>query len=323
MNQVATNHHESMTQTSPLGFGCSSLMGRMSEKDSLRILACAYEHGIRHFDVARSYGYGEAERALGKFLKDKRDRVTVTTKVGLVPPKPFPGISFVRTAARAVVALAPGLKSTVNRGAAAMVKKEPLSPELIKTSLQTSLQQLGTDCVDILLLHECTADELGDDRILAVLEGFVSQGKIRAFGVGSDLPKVPALLKERRAYLQVLQLENNPLVCSLKRFDVRGINRIITHRAVGEVFKKVTGFLASSPETTTKWSHALGINAADPGILSALFLAYAIHQNPQGKVLFSTRSEHHLAGNAKILDEQKAFSPGQFPILEALTSAVP
>jgi D-threo-aldose 1-dehydrogenase len=320
MSIVQTINNNNIAHTNQLGFGCSSLMGRMSESGSLRILECAYEHGIRHFDVARSYGYGEAERVLGKFLKGRRNLVTVTTKVGLVPPKPFPGMSLVRTAARAMVACAPALKSTFNRGAAGMVKKEPVSPDLIQASLQTSLQQLGTDYVDILLLHECTAEELGDERILQMLEGLVRNGKIRTFGVGSDLPKVKGLLDSRRAYLRVLQLENNPLVRSLQRFDLRDVNQIITHRAVGEVLKRINQNLEASPETTRKWGNALGLNAADAPTMSALFLAYAIHNNPRGRVLFSTRSEYHLARNAKILQEKEAFSAKQFTILEKLTS---
>jgi D-threo-aldose 1-dehydrogenase len=312
--------NKSIALTNPLGYGCSSLMGRMSESDSLRILECAYEHGIRHFDVARSYGYGEAERVLGKFLKGRRHLVTVTTKVGLVPPKPFPGMSLARTTARAMVACAPALKSIFNRGVAGMVKKEPVSPALIQASLQTSLRQLGTEYVDILLLHECTAEELGDERILETLEGLVGSGTIRTFGIGSDLPKVKGLLDARRAYLRVLQLENNPLVLSLQRFDLRDINQIITHRAVGEVFKRTNESLRSSPEMTRKWGDALGLNAADTPTLSALFLAYAIHNNPRGRVLFSTRSEHHLARNAKILQEKEAFFTEQFTILEKLMS---
>ena len=54
--------------TTRLGYGCSSLMGGMSHKESLAALEAAFDVGIRHFDVAPMYGYGQAEGCLGEFL---------------------------------------------------------------------------------------------------------------------------------------------------------------------------------------------------------------------------------------------------------------
>ena len=47
-----------------LGFGCSSLTGT-GRKNADRLLGTAFDAGVRHFDVARYYGYGEAEKILG------------------------------------------------------------------------------------------------------------------------------------------------------------------------------------------------------------------------------------------------------------------
>src|SRR5882757_1313079 len=74
-------------QTTRLGFGCGSLMGATNRRDSLKLLETAYEAGIRHFDVAPMYGYGEAETCLGEFLQHHRGQITVTTKYGIAPPK--------------------------------------------------------------------------------------------------------------------------------------------------------------------------------------------------------------------------------------------
>ncbi len=75
---------------SKLGFGCGSLMARIKQKESVELLETAFEAGITHFDVARSYGYGEAEKAVGAFIADKRDQVTVTTKLGRLQGLPLP-----------------------------------------------------------------------------------------------------------------------------------------------------------------------------------------------------------------------------------------
>ena len=59
-----------------IGFGCSSLTS-VGRKKALRLLESAFDVGIRHFDVARYYGYGEAEGILGTFIKSRRAQVTV------------------------------------------------------------------------------------------------------------------------------------------------------------------------------------------------------------------------------------------------------
>ncbi len=72
-------------QTTQLGLGCGSVMGVLGWADSTRLLETAFHAGIRHFDVAPAYGYGEAERCLGAFLARHPGEVTVTTKFGIPP----------------------------------------------------------------------------------------------------------------------------------------------------------------------------------------------------------------------------------------------
>ena len=58
-------------------------MGRVGRKKSLYAMEQAYESGVTYYDTARSYGYGEAEKILGYFSKDKRDKIIITTKFGI------------------------------------------------------------------------------------------------------------------------------------------------------------------------------------------------------------------------------------------------
>src|SRR5437764_7899291 len=89
--------------TTRLGFGCASLMGALGKRESLALLEAAYEAGVRHFDVAPLYGFGQAEGCLGEFLAGRRDQVTVTTKYG-IPPAKNPGlIGLARSLARPVI----------------------------------------------------------------------------------------------------------------------------------------------------------------------------------------------------------------------------
>ena len=77
---------ESHLACTRFGFGTTSLLGLDSEQDRLALLERAFDLGIRHFDTAPYYGYGEAEKVLGRFLKSRREAVTVTTKFGIQPP---------------------------------------------------------------------------------------------------------------------------------------------------------------------------------------------------------------------------------------------
>src|SRR5947209_18236948 len=100
--------------TTRLGFGCSSLMGAQGKKESLALLEAAYDAGVRHFDVAPLYGFGQAEGCLGEFLAGRRGEVTVTTKYG-IPPAKNPGlIGFARSLARPVIKALPGLKQKLS-----------------------------------------------------------------------------------------------------------------------------------------------------------------------------------------------------------------
>lgn len=49
-----------------LGFGCSNLGSDLSYRASCALVEAAYDAGFRHFDVAPSYGNGQAERILGE-----------------------------------------------------------------------------------------------------------------------------------------------------------------------------------------------------------------------------------------------------------------
>src|SRR5580692_13107372 len=85
---------------SRLGFGCAPMGSRYGKRESLRALGEAFDRGVTYFDVARSYGYGDAEGILGSFIRDKRDRVIVATKFGIEPLESTPARRFAKAVAR-------------------------------------------------------------------------------------------------------------------------------------------------------------------------------------------------------------------------------
>src|SRR3954470_5130549 len=105
----------------PLGCGCPGLMGRIDRSGSVRLLETAFDAGVTHFDVARSYGYGEAESAVGEFLARHRGGVTITTKLGIAPPRRTPALRAARGAARRLAQATPRLRPLLRAGASRMV----------------------------------------------------------------------------------------------------------------------------------------------------------------------------------------------------------
>jgi len=68
------------------GLGTSGIMGSaITDRGRISLLDHAYQNNITHFDTAPLYGQGDAEKVLGKFISDKRDKITLTTKFGLFP----------------------------------------------------------------------------------------------------------------------------------------------------------------------------------------------------------------------------------------------
>lgn len=91
------------------------------------------------------------------------------------------------------------------RGALAMVRDGRFAPTEARASLETSLRELGTDHVDVLLRHECIPEDLGEDGLLEILHDVVREGRFGASGP-RRAPRRPARSCEKpRSFLFVGQ----------------------------------------------------------------------------------------------------------------------
>jgi aryl-alcohol dehydrogenase-like predicted oxidoreductase len=183
--------------SSRLGFGCGSVMGRVGRNQSLRAIGAALDAGVTHFDVARSYGYGDAEALVGEALVGRRDRVVIASKLGLNPPRSAGPLRALKPLAQLLAATIPGartvLRSLVGGGAHA---PDRFSVGAAQASLDRSLAALKTDYLDILFLHDCAAADVTAE-LIAFLDGQVTAGKIRAYGAATG---IDAILKLSDAY---------------------------------------------------------------------------------------------------------------------------
>jgi len=173
-----------------VAFGCSRLTS-VGRKEALRLLETAFDAGVRHFDVARYYGYGEAEGILGEFLRTRRRQVTVTTKFGIDPPRRTSALRVVLRAGRQVLRLVPAARKAVQqRASAVLVKGNAFGVQDAQRNLETSLRELGTEGIDFYLLHDYAPGNTSPDELVAFLGQAVAAGKIRYFGLGTSVENV-------------------------------------------------------------------------------------------------------------------------------------
>lgn len=128
-----------------------------------KVEACLAE-GISTIDQADIYGGYTAEAIFGKALKGSpnlRDQIEIITKCGIVAP--------------------------AGRHAASRVKHYDTTAAHITASVDASLLNLGTDYLDLLLIHR--PDPLLDpDETGPALDALVASGKVRAIGVSNFRP---------------------------------------------------------------------------------------------------------------------------------------
>jgi predicted oxidoreductase len=165
-------------EVSRIAYGCADLVGwtrdPLSEDDVVkaeRAIRAAVESGITLFDLADLYGFGKAEEAFGKVLHQSpglRQRIFIQSKCGQVFPEGWRDFN------------------------------DPIrvdsSREHIVTSVDGILKRLGTDYLDILLLH--APDGLAPpEEIARAFDELHRSGKVRFFGVSNYAAQGIALLQ--------------------------------------------------------------------------------------------------------------------------------
>src|SRR5579864_5887008 len=300
-----------------IGFGCSALTS-VDEKKALHLLGTAFDAGVSHFDVARSYGYGESEGRLGTFVKSRRSQVTITTKFGIEPPRRTNALRFAMQAGRRLVQFVPAARSFLHRRAQGLVKGGAFSVKDAQANLETSLRELGTDYIDFFLLHEYTVSENSPDELVAFLTGAVKAGKIRYFGVGTGIESVLQALVLQPKLCTIVQFENSVLHRNVERLPRASPHRLtITFGSLSPGFHSVSGFLKAHIEITGNWSKQLAVDCSKDETISALMLNYSVQADPNGLVLFSSKDVSRVNRNIRAVLEPE-LSPAQVELFGQL-----
>jgi aryl-alcohol dehydrogenase-like predicted oxidoreductase len=147
---------------SRIGLGAMSMsgyynVGAGSDAESIRAIHRALDLGVTHLDTAEIYGPYINEELVGRAIKDRRDRVVLATKFGLVSHS--------------------GGGPGVLDGSAANVR----------AAVEGSLKRLGTDHIDLYYQHRVDPKTPIEETVgaLAVL---VTEGKVRNIGLSEAGP---------------------------------------------------------------------------------------------------------------------------------------
>lgn len=280
-----------------LGYGCSQLMGGITHRESIALLETAFDSGIRHFDTAPSYGYGQAESVLGEALRSKRAQVTIATKFGIRSPRNRNLLGIARRIVLPVISRLPSVKSRLSRAAGGLVGRTLFSPDELRASIDASLAALRTDHIDILLLHEAVVADLSDE-LFGELQRSVQAGKIRSFGIGSEAVAASQIYRAERRFCPIMQFEWSVLSCEQPAYHG---SFMITHRSLSANFARLHAWLDANPQVTRIWSKELGLDVAKASVLSRLMLAAARNANPEGITLFSSRSPYNIRINTQLM----------------------
>ena len=151
------------------------MWGGAEEQDSIDAVHAALDAGITLLDTAPIYGFGHSENVVGKAIKDRRDKVVLATKCGMVIN-------------------APGGRSVGRSTAAGPSENGHLeikiynNPQSIRQEVELSLKRLQTDYIDLYQTHWQEEDTPLEDT-MGELMRLKEEGKIRAIGVCNATPE--------------------------------------------------------------------------------------------------------------------------------------
>lgn len=279
-----------------LGLGCSTFGGSKSKKTALDTLNTAFDHGVNYFDIARSYGYGQAESIVGEFIQGKRDRVIITSKFGIAPPKPFPFMAQIKDVVRYAKKMAPGItQKAIQFYSTAHVSRPPITPRITIQSLEMSLRELKTDYLDFYLLHDCPFEEAVSEDIHVALEKAKDKGMIRAWGATCENDNELYKYFEDYSPIRVVQ------------FPYRFNDEFVQDKTHPELSKVVFSVMSQSTrqkEPPPSFFNHLSINQNSPGLIQNVreaWLYIASRELENGVVLCSMTQQEHIQRNIAII----------------------
>ena len=167
-----------------MGFGDNTIgqhSWTVGESETLKIIKYALDNGINFFDTAIAYQLGTSEQYVGRALRDMAGREDVVVATKFLP----------RTAEE--------------------IEKGVSGQQHVENSINTSLEHLGMDYVDLYIYHIWDYKTPMED-ILEGMNNVVKEGKARYLGIANVFPyqlaKMNAIAK-KNGWAEIISVQNH------------------------------------------------------------------------------------------------------------------
>jgi aryl-alcohol dehydrogenase-like predicted oxidoreductase len=249
-----------------LGFGAGNIGDpNFSESHCDFLLNSVVDSGINLIDSARSYGL--SEERIGKYLKQRRNEIVLSTKVGY-------GI--------------PGYQDW--------------TPACIEAGVDYALKLFQTDRIDIVHLHSCPLPVLMQEGVIDALNRAVTSGKIRVAAYSGD--NVPFDWALQSGRFQSLQSSVN--ICDQRGIDAlpiaqaAGIGMVAKRSLANAPWRDIPNPNDEAAEEYRRRWKQMELNLNEEAAEVALrFVAYlpGLHS-----CLIASTSPEHIQQNIRIVE---------------------
>lgn len=231
-----------------------------------KILSKALESGLTYFDTADLYQKGKNEENLGRFLKEKRYRVKLASKVGnqLIPG----GDSWTWNPSKAYILQA----------------------------IDQTLKRLQTDYLDLYQLHGGTLEDPWEETLEA-FEILKAQGKILEFGISSIRPnvirKVMSMNPPATVMMQYSPLDRRPEE-RVFPFLENTSTRVLVRGGLAKgilIDKSIHGFLDFNADEIGKIKLAIQATGYSP---ESVLIKYALTPKAVGGMIIGASSSDQI-----------------------------
>lgn len=175
-------------EVSEVGYGAWGIGGALwkgnDDEVAKTAINLAIDNGLNFIDTALAYGDGHSERLVGKVARSRKEQIYIATKI---PPMNQEWPARNSAALRAV-----------------------FTHDYIVKCTETSLRNLGVDCIDLQQLHVWNDNWTNDSEWSDALSKLREEGKVKYFGISiNDYQPTNVLKALRQGHIDVVQVIHN------------------------------------------------------------------------------------------------------------------